>query len=164
MGRSADRQIGRSAESMADRMRGRKKSMPSPPWGRGCPSADGRVRGLVPHDVMWPSVGSRNKATMITGRSNRQTASKANATAHLPICRSADLPICPSAYLPICPSAHLPAVLLAICLSAYLPTALLPQQKPSTPTSRSPQQAFILRSQTNEVLVDVRVYDKSGKR
>jgi len=100
---------------------------------------------------------------MITGRSNTQTASKANATAHLPICRSADLPICPSVYLPTCPSAHLPAVLLAICLSAYLPTALLPQQKPSTPTSRSPQQAFILRSQTNEVLVDVRVYDKAGK-
>ncbi|MGO8786571.1 MAG: VWA domain-containing protein [Terriglobia bacterium] len=35
--------------------------------------------------------------------------------------------------------------------------------KPSTPVSKSPQQAFILRSTTNEVLVDVRVYDKSGK-
>jgi len=23
--------------------------MPSPPWGRGCPSADGQVRGLVRH-------------------------------------------------------------------------------------------------------------------
>jgi VWFA-related protein len=53
--------------------------------------------------------------------------------------------------------------ILAICLSACLPTALLAQQKPSTPTSRSAQQAFILRSQTNEVLVDVHVYDKSGK-
>ena len=35
------------------------------------------------------------------------------------------------------------------------------QVKP--PVSKSPQQAFILRSTTNEVLVDVRVYDKSGK-
>ena len=100
---------------------------------------------------------------MITRRSGRQTASKANTTADLPICRSAHLPICPPADLPICRPAHLPAVLLAICLSAYLPTALLPQQKPSAPTSRSPQQAFILRTQTNEVLVDVRVYDKTGK-
>src|SRR5271157_2115 len=64
----------------------------------------------------------------------------------------------PSAYLPIC----LPPV-LAICLSAYLPTAFLAQVKPSTPVSKSPQQAFILRAQTNLVLVDVRVYDKSGK-
>ena len=31
------------------------------------------------------------------------------------------------------------------------------------PVSKSPQQAFILRSVTNEVLVDVRVYDRSGK-
>jgi VWFA-related protein len=84
---------------------------------------------------------------MITRCSGRRTATKASTTAHLPIC----------------PSAHLPAVLLAICLSAYLPTAFLAQQKPSTPTSRSPQQAFILRSETNEVLVDVHVYDKSGK-
>src|SRR5271157_1270644 len=86
---------------------------------------------------------------MITRRSGRQTASKTNTTADLPICRSA----------------HLPAVLLTICLTSYLPTAFLSQQKPSTPaaTSRSPQQAFILRSQTNEVLVDVRVYDKAGK-
>jgi VWFA-related protein len=37
------------------------------------------------------------------------------------------------------------------------------QVKPPTPVSKSSQQAFILRSQTNEVLVDVRVYDKSGK-
>jgi len=37
------------------------------------------------------------------------------------------------------------------------------QVKPTTPVSRSAQQAFILRSQTNEVLVDVHVYDKSGK-
>jgi VWFA-related protein len=54
-------------------------------------------------------------------------------------------------------------VVLAICLSAYLPTAYLAQVKPSAPVSKSPQQAFILRSVTNEVLVDVRVYDKSGK-
>ena len=40
------------------------------------------------------------------------------------------------------------------------PTTSL-SQKP--PVSKSPQQAFILRSQTNLVLVDVRVYDKSGK-
>ena len=51
----------------------------------------------------------------------------------------------------------------AICLSAYLPTAYLSQVKTSTPVSRSPQQAFVLRAQTTEVLVDVRVYDKSGK-
>ena len=68
-----------------------------------------------------------------------------------------NLPL-PSAYLPIC---LLP--LFAICLSAYLPTAFLAQVKPSTPVSKSPQQAFILRAQTNLVLVDVRVYDKSGK-
>ena len=61
--------------------------------------------------------------------------------------------------VPLC----LGGVALAICLSAYLPTAFLAQQKPSTPVSKSPQQAFILRSTTNEVLVDVRVYDKSGK-
>jgi len=57
-------------------------------------------------------------------------------------------------------------VALTICLSAYLPIcppAPLAQQKPPTPTSRSQQQAFVLRTQTNEVLVDVRVYDKSGK-
>jgi VWFA-related protein len=53
--------------------------------------------------------------------------------------------------------------IVAICLSAYLPTSFLAQVKPSAPTSKSPQQAFILRSSTNEVLVDVRVYDKSGK-
>jgi len=64
----------------------------------------------------------------------------------------------PSAYLPIC---LLP--ILAICLSAYLPTAFFAQVKPSTPVSKSPQQAFILRAQTNLVLVDVRVYDKSGQ-
>ena len=65
----------------------------------------------------------------------------------------------PSAYLPIC---LLPV--LAICLSAYLPTAFFAQGKaPSTPVSKSPQQSFILRSTTNEVEVDVRVYDKSGK-
>jgi VWFA-related protein len=64
------------------------------------------------------------------------------------------------------PSAYLPIFLLplfAICLSAYLPIANLAQVKPSTPVSKSPQQAFILRSTTNEVEVDVRVYDKSGK-
>ena len=65
------------------------------------------------------------------------------------------------------PSAHLPICLLpifAICLSAYLPTAFLAQVKPpATPVSKSPQQAFILRTVTNLVLVDVRVYDKSGK-
>ena len=66
--------------------------------------------------------------------------------------------ISPSAYLPIC---LLP--ILAICLSAYLPTAFFAQVKPSTPVSKSPQQAFILRAQTNLVLVDVRVYDKSGQ-
>jgi VWFA-related protein len=37
------------------------------------------------------------------------------------------------------------------------------QVRPASPVSKSPQQAFILRSSTNVVLVDVRVYDKSGK-
>ncbi len=54
-------------------------------------------------------------------------------------------------------------IAFAICLSACLPTAFLAQVKPSTPVSKSPQQAFILRAQTNLVLVDVRVYDKTGK-
>jgi VWFA-related protein len=35
--------------------------------------------------------------------------------------------------------------------------------KPGQQVSKSPQQAFILQSQTNVVLVDVRVVDKSGK-
>ena len=120
MGRSADRQIGRSA----GRQIGRSEEVYAlAPLGERVSVSDGRVRGSVPHDVMWPPAGSRNKATMITGRSNTQTASKANATAHLPICRSADLPICPSAlppaHLPICPpfSGHLP-----ICLPAHCPS------------------------------------------
>jgi len=93
---------------------------------------------------------------MANRRPGRQAAERGDSTAHLPTC----LP----AYLPARP-AHLPTAFLsvAICLSAYLPIAIWAQQKPSTPTSRSQQQAFILRSQTNEVLVDVRVYDKSGK-
>ena len=53
--------------------------------------------------------------------------------------------------------------LFTICLTANLPTASFGQTQSSTPTSKSPQQAFILRSQTNVVLVDVRVYDKSGQ-
>jgi VWFA-related protein len=55
----------------------------------------------------------------------------------------------------------------ALCLLPFAlsvrPTAYLSQEKPSAPVSRSPQQAFVLRAQTNVVLVDVRVYDKSGK-
>jgi VWFA-related protein len=51
-------------------------------------------------------------------------------------------------------------LLVSLCLGSV---TLFSQVKPSTPVSRSPQQAFILRSQTNEVLVDVHVYDKSGK-
>src|SRR5579862_5781224 len=55
----------------------------------------------------------------------------------------------------------------AFCLLTFAlpinPTSSLSQQSPTTPVSKSPQQAFILRSTTNEVLVDVRVYDKSGK-
>ena len=52
--------------------------------------------------------------------------------------------------------------LVSLCLGGE---SLFTQVKPSTPaaTSRSSPQAFILRSQTNEVLVDARVYDKSGK-
>jgi VWFA-related protein len=46
---------------------------------------------------------------------------------------------------------------------AGLATRTFSQVKPPTPVSKSPQQAFILRAQTNLVLVDVRVYDKSGK-
>jgi len=57
-------------------------------------------------------------------------------------------------------SALLALFSVSLCLGG---TPLLSQVKPLTPTSRSPQQAFILRTQTNEVLVDVRVYDKSGK-
>jgi len=38
-----------------------------------------------------------------------------------------------------------------------------PPGKPAAPVSKSPQQSFILKSTTNEVDVDVRVYDKSGK-
>jgi VWFA-related protein len=55
----------------------------------------------------------------------------------------------------------------ALCLLPFAlsvcPTVDLSQVKPPTPVSKSPQQAFILRAQTNVVLVDVRVYDKSGK-
>src|ERR1039458_6638562 len=61
----------------------------------------------------------------------------------------------------------LTVLIFAFCLLAFalliLPTNHLAQEKPSTPVSKSPQQAFILRSTTNEVLVDVRVYDKAGK-
>ncbi len=60
--------------------------------------------------------------------------------------------------LPLC----LGGTALAFCL-AGLAGQTSSQVKPSTPVSKSPQQAFILRSITNEVLVDVRVYDKSGK-
>src|SRR5208337_2708330 len=87
------------------------------------------------------AVGRWADRQMASIRPNRQAAGRGDSTAHLPTC----LP----AYLPTRP--------------AHLPTALLAQQKPSTPTSRSTQQAFILRAQTNEVLVDVHVYDKSGK-
>jgi len=53
-------------------------------------------------------------------------------------------------------------VVLAVCL-VCLAARTFSQVKPSTPVSKSPQQAFILRAQTNLVLVDVRVYDKTGK-
>ncbi len=46
---------------------------------------------------------------------------------------------------------------------AGLATQTFSQVKGSTPVSKSPQQAFVLRAQTTVVLVDVRVYDKSGK-
>ena len=66
----------------------------------------------------------------------------------------------PSAFplVPLC----LGGVALAICLAGHA-RRTYSQVKPSAPVSKSPQQAFILRSTTNEVLVDVRVYDKSGK-
>lgn len=61
----------------------------------------------------------------------------------------------------------LTVLLFAFCLLAFalliLPTNHVAQEKSPTPVSKSPQQAFILRSTTNEVLVDVRVYDKAGK-
>ena len=53
-------------------------------------------------------------------------------------------------------------IALTVCL-AGLPALFRAQVKPAAPVSKSPQQAFILRSATNVVLVDVRVYDKSGK-
>jgi VWFA-related protein len=65
-----------------------------------------------------------------------------------------------SLFLPVC------TFLVSLCLGsvALLPAGQAPSQaKPATAVSKSPQQAFILRTQTNEVLVDVRVYDKSGK-
>ena len=55
------------------------------------------------------------------------------------------------------------AVCLLACALASSPSTYFSQEKPAAPSSKSPQQAFILRSATNEVLVDVRVYDKSGK-
>jgi len=62
---------------------------------------------------------------------------------------------------------NLVALTFALCVLTFAfsvcPTAFLAQVKPATPVSKSPQQAFILRAQTNVVLVDVRVYDKSGK-
>jgi VWFA-related protein len=50
---------------------------------------------------------------------------------------------------------------LALCLVG-LASRTYSQVKPAAPVSKSPQQAFILRSTTNRVLVDVRVYDKTG--
>ena len=62
---------------------------------------------------------------------------------------------------------NLTTLTFALCVLTFdlllVPADFRAQQKPSTPVSKSPQQAFILRSTTNEVLVDVRVYDKSGK-
>ena len=58
----------------------------------------------------------------------------------------------------------LPFAFYLLTFALYFgPSASLSQGPPSTPVSRSPQQAFVLHAQTNEVLVDVRVYDKSGK-
>ena len=62
---------------------------------------------------------------------------------------------------------NLAVLIFAFCLLPFAlsfgPSNSLSQAPPSTPVSRSPQQAFVLRAQTNEVLVDVRVYDKTGK-
>ena len=60
--------------------------------------------------------------------------------------------------VPLC----LGGVILAAGL-AVLATRSFSQEKPSTGVSKSPQQPFILRATTNEVLVDVRAYDRSGK-
>jgi len=58
----------------------------------------------------------------------------------------------------------LPFSFCLLILALYFgPTTSMSQGPPDAPVSRSPQQAFVLRAQTNEVLVDVRVYDKSGK-
>jgi VWFA-related protein len=55
----------------------------------------------------------------------------------------------------------------ALCLLTFdlsiCPTGGLSQVAAPAQVGRAPQQAFILRTQTNLVLVDVRVYDKSGK-
>src|ERR1035437_4066208 len=57
----------------------------------------------------------------------------------------------------------LPFAFYLLTFALYFgPSASLSQGPPSTPVSRSPQQAFVLHAQTNEVLVDVRVHDKSG--
>jgi VWFA-related protein len=62
--------------------------------------------------------------------------------------------------------AHL-LLTFALCLLTFaslFPAAIYHSQTPPVQqVSRSPQQSFVLRSTTNEVLVDVRVYDKSGK-
>jgi VWFA-related protein len=49
----------------------------------------------------------------------------------------------------------------ALCLIG-LARRTYSQEKPAAPVSKSPQQAFILRATTNRVLVDVRIYDKTG--
>ncbi len=75
MGRSADRQIGRSA----GRQIGRSEEVYAlAPLGERVSVSRRTGEGVGPSDLMWASVGSRNKATMITRRSGRQTASKTN--------------------------------------------------------------------------------------
>jgi len=55
----------------------------------------------------------------------------------------------------------------ALCLltfdSPLHPTASLSQVQTAPPPGRTSQQSFVLRSQTNVVLIDVRVRDKSGQ-
>ena len=58
--------------------------------------------------------------------------------------------------------------LLPFALSVHagaqnLPSAAPAQSQPSAPNPKGSQQSFILRSQTNVVLIDVRVRDKSGQ-
>jgi VWFA-related protein len=52
---------------------------------------------------------------------------------------------------------------VSLCLCGLILIVGQNAAQENSPVSKSPQQPFVLRSQTSEVLVDVHVYDKSGK-